>query len=114
MTQPSRTPAATTAAPHTHLPRFLHVSIAALACVTLGVTTLLVAPRPLSAQDAAPTRMTLGGPPPTVRTEADLKAFLDDLETQEFAIYTALGIRDVLPVARGNLAPRRPDQRPLQ
>jgi peptidyl-dipeptidase A len=92
MTQPNRTPGATTAAPHTHLPRILHVSIAVLACASLGLTTLLVAPRPLGAQDAAPTRMTLAGPPPTVRTEADLKAFLDDLESQEFAINTALGI----------------------
>lgn len=35
-------------------------------------------------------RLTLGGPPPRVRTEAQLRSFLDDLESQQFAITTAL------------------------
>jgi peptidyl-dipeptidase A len=53
---------------------------------------LVAAPLRLHAQDAVPTRMTLGGPPPAVHTEAGLRAFLDELETQEFAINTAAGI----------------------
>jgi len=63
------------------------------ACIALlpGVAAIAT-PCALRAQQSAPARMTLGGPPPAVRTEADLKAFLDDLESQEFAINTALGI----------------------
>lgn len=34
-------------------------------------------------------RLSLGGPPPRVRTEGDLRRFLDDLEAQLFAIRTA-------------------------
>ena len=63
--------------------------------VALLTATAVTAPC-LRAQEPAPppahTRMTLGGPPPAVRTEADLKAFLDDLESQQFAINTALGV----------------------
>ncbi len=63
------------------------------ACVALlAGAAAIAAPSGLHAQDAARARMTLGGAPPTVRTEADLKAFLDDLESQEFAINTALGV----------------------
>ena len=64
-----------------------------LACIALlAGAAALTAPCALRAQESVHARMTLGGPPPTVRTEADLKAFLDDLESQEFAINTALGI----------------------
>ncbi|MFI5248782.1 MAG: hypothetical protein ACHQTF_02365 [Gemmatimonadales bacterium] len=63
------------------------------ACVALlAGAAAIAAPSGLRAQDAARARMTLGGAPPTVRTQADLKAFLDDLESQEFAINTALGV----------------------
>jgi len=37
-------------------------------------------------------RLAFGGPPPRVRTEAELKAFLDELEVQEFAITNALSV----------------------
>ena len=37
-------------------------------------------------------RLTLGGPAPVVRTEAQLRAFLDELEIQEFAISNALNV----------------------
>ena len=76
----------------------------------------IAAPCGLRAQESAHARMTLGGPPPTVRTEADLKAFLDDLESQEFAINTGARHRDVLPVARRDHASggrhQRPGERP--
>lgn len=58
----------------------------------LAGAAAITAPRGLRAQESVRVRMTLGGPPPAVRTEADLKAFLDDLESQQFAINTALGI----------------------
>jgi hypothetical protein len=41
---------------------------------------------------SAPARLAFGGPPPRVRTEAELRAFLDDLEAQEFAITSALSV----------------------
>ena len=41
---------------------------------------------------SAATRLTLGGPAPPIRTEAELRAFLDELEIQEFAISNALGV----------------------
>jgi peptidyl-dipeptidase A len=64
-----------------------------LACIALlTVAAAIATPCALPAQESAHARMTLGGPPPAVRTEADLKAFLDDLESQQFAINTALGI----------------------
>jgi peptidyl-dipeptidase A len=46
----------------------------------------------LLAQGAAPTRLTLAGPAPRVTTEQQLRAFLDDLESQQFAIGTALAL----------------------
>ena len=39
-------------------------------------------------------RLTLGGPAPAVRTEAQLASFLDDLETQEFALNEALVLEE--------------------
>ena len=47
---------------------------------------------PLAAQDTGGTRLTLGGAPPPIQTEAQLRRFLDDLETQEFAIGTAQAV----------------------
>jgi peptidyl-dipeptidase A len=64
-----------------------------LGCIALlTIAATIATPCALRAQEPTRARMTLGGPPPAVRTEADLKAFLDDLESQEFAINTALGI----------------------
>jgi peptidyl-dipeptidase A len=64
-----------------------------LGCIALlAIAATVATPCALPAQESAHARMTLGGPPPAVRTEADLKAFLDDLESQQFAINTALGI----------------------
>lgn len=63
----------------------------AIVAIVIGVAASVAATR-LQAQDATAKRMTLGGRPPAVKTEADLRAFLDELETQEFAINTALGI----------------------
>ena len=56
----------------------------------LAIGMAAAAFRPVPAQDSAGTRLTLGGRAPAVTTEAELRAFLDDLETQEFAIGTAL------------------------
>lgn len=41
---------------------------------------------PAAAQTAAPARLTLGGPAPAVRTEAELLGFLDELEAQELLL----------------------------
>jgi hypothetical protein len=38
---------------------------------------------------AGQTRLALGGPPPRVRTEAELRAFLDELEAQELVLWEA-------------------------
>ena len=48
----------------------------------------------LPAQDTTPTRLTLGGAPPTITTETQLRAFLDDLESQQFALGTALALEN--------------------
>jgi len=40
----------------------------------------------------APARLSLGGPPPRIRNEAELRTFLDELEAQEFAIGVALSL----------------------
>jgi peptidyl-dipeptidase A len=58
-------------------------------CIALALAVLAA---PSAAQDTLPTRLTLGGPPPRVTTESQLRAFLDDLETQEFALNTALAL----------------------
>jgi peptidyl-dipeptidase A len=41
---------------------------------------------------AGQTRLALGGPPPRVRTEAELRAFLDELEAQELVLWEASSI----------------------
>jgi hypothetical protein len=41
------------------------------------------------AQAQAPARLALGGPPPRVRTEAELRGFLDELEAQELVLSEA-------------------------
>ena len=54
----------------------------------LAVSSLVaVAPATVLAQTAP--RLALGGPPPPVRTEAELRAFLDELEAQELALSEA-------------------------
>ena len=85
MTHPDRSPAP---AP----PRRLRRATMPACIALLAGAAAIAAPPGLHAQESVRARMTLGGPPPTVRTEADLKAFLDDLESQEFAINTALGV----------------------
>jgi hypothetical protein len=42
-----------------------------------------------SAAGQAPARLTFGGPPPPVRTEAELRGFLDELEAQELVLWEA-------------------------
>jgi hypothetical protein len=44
------------------------------------------------AGSGAPRRLALGGPAPSVESEAQLRAFLDELEAQEFALGEALGL----------------------
>jgi hypothetical protein len=41
---------------------------------------------------ASQSRLALGGPPPRVRTEAELRAFLDELEAQELVLWEASAI----------------------
>ena len=43
-----------------------------------------------------PARLSLGGPAPRVHTEADLKAFLDELEVQELALTNSLSVEQYL------------------
>src|SRR5262245_7337622 len=57
----------------------------ALAASILGLAT------PLAAAEA-PYHLPLGGAPPPVKTEKDLRAFLDELEAQQFMIYEALSL----------------------
>ena len=45
---------------------------------------------------APPARLSLGGLAPRVRTEAELKAFLDELEVQELALSNALSVEQYL------------------
>jgi peptidyl-dipeptidase A len=56
-----------------------------------GLVVLLLAGSAglLAAQAAGPDRLALGGPPPVVRTQAQLIRFLDELEAQELALYEA-------------------------
>lgn len=65
-------------------------------CATFASAAVVMAalalPLRLHAQDSAGARLTLGGPPPAIRNEAQLRAFLDELETQQFAIGTALAL----------------------
>jgi peptidyl-dipeptidase A len=53
-----------------------------------GTAAIAAAQGPAS----APGRLAFGGPPPRVRTETELRAFLDELEAQEFAITSALSV----------------------
>jgi peptidyl-dipeptidase A len=64
---------------------------------SLALTLLLplvtpVGPLAGQAPAARPDHLALGGPPPPVRTEAQLVRFLDELEAQELALYEALGL----------------------
>jgi peptidyl-dipeptidase A len=64
---------------------------------TVGLLTVLLAePGPAAAQSASsavePYHLTLGGPAPKVRTEADLRAFLDELEVQQLMIGEATSL----------------------
>lgn len=63
-------------------------------CVFALLVLLLAAVIAGGAQQLPSTdaRLTLGGPAPVVRTEAQLRAFLDELEIQEFAISNALNV----------------------
>ena len=58
--------------------------------LAIATTTLLA----LGACTAAPARLTLGGVPPQVRTEDELRMFLDDLEAQEMLLSIGLGIEE--------------------
>jgi hypothetical protein len=60
-----------------------HLRWCRFAAVALS-SALAVAPAGILAQ--TPSRLALGGPPPSVRTEAELRAFLDELEAQELAL----------------------------
>ncbi len=51
-----------------------------------------VAPAAAQAARPAPSRLSLGGPAPRVRTEVELKAFLDELEVQELALSNSLQV----------------------
>ncbi|HKU62753.1 MAG TPA: M3 family metallopeptidase [Gemmatimonadales bacterium] len=57
-------------------------------------TASLILAAPLTAQQppAAPTHMGLGAAPPPIRTEADLRRFLDDLEAQQWALDRAANL----------------------
>ena len=66
----------------------MHRSLSTLIASLALAATL---PVPGLAQ-SQPARLTLGGPPPAVRTEAGLRAFLDGIEAQEMAIAEALSI----------------------
>ncbi len=70
------------------LPLFL-LATAALALVA-GAD---LAARPALAAEAA-FHLPLGGPAPVVRTEAELRAFLDELEAQRFMAYEALSLEE--------------------
>lgn len=61
-------------------------------CLGFAVCLACVIVCRVSAQDLARARLTLGGPPPPITTEGQLRAFLDDLEDQQFAIGTALAL----------------------
>ncbi len=60
-------------------------AVAAAAALLLGLTAVAV---PLGA-DSAPFHLALGGPAPKVANVAELRAFLDELEAQEFMVYEA-------------------------
>jgi hypothetical protein len=53
---------------------------------------LLSVAAPLPAQRGSTNRLTLGGQPPPITSEANLRGFLDELESQEFGLGTALGL----------------------
>jgi hypothetical protein len=61
---------------------------------SLGCAALAIAlvHGPAAAQGAAPApaRLTLAGPAPKVRTQAELVRFLDDLESQQFLLTNAV------------------------
>lgn len=60
--------------------------------VLAGTAALLACTRAPGDRGASPTRLTLGGKPPAITSETDLRAFLDELESQEFAIGTAANL----------------------
>jgi hypothetical protein len=65
----------------------------ALAALVLAAGLAALAPRAARAGDA-PLHLALGGPAPEIRTEADLRAFVDEFEAQEFMAYEALSLEE--------------------
>ena len=65
-------------------------SVRALALGVIAALISLAAPVP--AQQASAGRLTLGGKPPAITNEAEHRRFLDELESQEFAFWTAMGV----------------------
>jgi len=62
--------------------------------VSSALVVFVAAGGSLNAQTAAtkPDRLALGGPPPVVRTQAQLTGFVSELEAQELALYEALSL----------------------
>jgi peptidyl-dipeptidase A len=61
--------------------------------VSSALLIFVAAAGSLAAQTAAtPDRLALGGPPPVVRTQAQLTRFVGELEAQELALYEALSL----------------------
>jgi hypothetical protein len=63
-----------------------HVVFLLMAVLLVGVGA---AGAPQAAQAQTATRLALGGPPPPVRTESELRGFLDELEAQELVLWEA-------------------------
>jgi peptidyl-dipeptidase A len=68
-------------------PRSLFVAVLALGAALGGSVTCVAAQATAPKPQDAPARLALGGPPPAVRTEAELVAFLDELEAQELLLW---------------------------
>jgi hypothetical protein len=60
----------------------------------LAIALMLVTAPSLATAAEAPYHLTLGGPAPRVSTEKELKAFLDELEAQQFMVYEALSLEE--------------------
>jgi hypothetical protein len=70
----------------------MHGRIARSLVTATLMLTALTGPGPGQAPATGPPRLALGGPPPPVRTEAELRAFLDELEAQELVLWEASAI----------------------
>jgi hypothetical protein len=64
-------------------PRRLRIPLALLVQLAALVAS------PITAAAQAPARLAFGGPPPPVRTESELRSFLDELEVQELVLWEA-------------------------